>query len=288
MTSQALLPPERAGHPPAPDLARSREAAKEAIAEGMWRTDPAAEERVIAGVRVLCFPPPGPPRATLVHLHGGGFRQGCPEMIGPYAIALARSCGVEVLCPAYRLAPEYPFPAGLSDAHKVYAAWRENGALPVILAGDSAGAGLAASLTALCVAERLPPAGLITLSPWLDLTVSSGSYADNAANDPLFSREAAMAAAALYLQGASPDHPLASPLFGALEGFPPSFIAVGRGEVLLADSRQFAASLRAAGAQCSLLEIDGMHHVAVTRSLGLHGSEETFRAVVGFVDRLLG
>ena len=77
----------------------------------------------IGGVRCLRFSPSGNPRGTLLHMHGGAFRIGCPEQIAPFAAALAEACAVTVICPAYRLAPEHPFPAGLNDGYAVLRAW---------------------------------------------------------------------------------------------------------------------------------------------------------------------
>jgi len=282
------VPAERPGRPAPAELAARREGMAGAIAGGHWRTDPAPAEVVLDGVRVLRFRPAGAARGVVLHLHGGGFRQGCPEMIGPYAAALAERCGVEVVCPAYRLAPEHPFPAGLNDAAKVYRALRREGAAPLIVSGDSAGGGLAAGLTALATSEGQAPAGLILLSPWLDLTVTAKSYQANAATDPLFSREAATAAAELYLQGHPPTDPLASPLFAPLAGFPPTLVNIGDGEVLADDGRALDQALQAAGVAAELQTVPGMDHVAVTRGLTLRGAPETFAAVAGFVERVLG
>jgi acetyl esterase/lipase len=274
------------GHGPPADLIAQRLAVDGAIRSGLWQCDPAPVDRRIAGVRCLDFTPLGQPRATLLHLHGGGFRIGCPEQVGPFAAALAARCQVRVICPAYRLAPEHPFPAGLSDGWSVLSELA-NGDGPLIVSGDSAGGGLAAGLTALFAQAGGRLAGLVLLSPWLDLTVTSPCYASNAARDPLFSNASASAAAALYLQGASPDGALASPLFGPVSGFPPSYIAVGTGEVLLDDARSMAARLQAGGIDVDLHEVEGMDHVAVVRGWALIGSEETFAALTAFIDRIL-
>lgn len=287
MSAAIKLPPERPGRPPTPELAVRREGLAKAVAAGTWRTEPAAKEMTLGGVRTLCFRPNDAPRATILHLHGGGFRLGCPEMIGPFAAALADRCGVEVVCPAYRLAPEFPLPAGLADARSVLAVLRDRGGGPLILSGDSAGGGLAASLTGLCVAEASSPGGLILLSPWLDLTVTSSCYEANAATDQLFSRASAEEAADLYLQGMTAREPLASPLLGSVAGFPPTFISIGAGEVLADDGRRFHAALRAAGVAADLAVVAGMDHVAVTRGLTLPGAAETFEGMAAFINRLL-
>jgi monoterpene epsilon-lactone hydrolase len=284
MPNAAELPLERPGHPAPAELADRRRALAAAVAAGFWLTDPPAQQIAIGNVRALRFDPPGTPRGRLLHFHGGAFRMGAPEAVATFAAAVAERCGVTVTCPAYRLAPEHPFPAALIDGMAVIDALGDADGLPLFLSGDSAGGGLAAGLTALAFAQERPICGLILLSAWLDLTVTSDSYEENAETDPLFSRAAASDAAGLYLQGVSARHPLASPLLGSLAGFPPTLISVGAGEVLAADSRRLHGKLRAAGIEAILSEVAGMEHVAITRSLALPGAADTFSAISKFID----
>jgi acetyl esterase/lipase len=280
----ALLPAERAGHPAPPDLALRREQMDVAKNAGTWTVTPPPEQVELGGRRTLVFRPQGRIMGRVLHLHGGAFRLGAPEMEGPLATALAARCGVEVIAPQYRLAPEHPFPAGLRDAFSVLCALAaQDDGLPLIVSGDSAGGGLAAGLAMLAIQAGVPIAGLVLLSPWLDLTVSAPSYAANAASDPMFSRESAASGAALYLQGLDDRHPLASPLFGALSGFPRTLVSVGSGEVLADDARRFHARLEEAGAESELSDIAGMEHVAVVRSLTMPGAAETFERIVHLV-----
>ena len=239
----------------------------------------------IGGVRCLRFSPSGTTRGTILHLHGGAFRIGCPEQVAPFAASLAEACAVHVICPAYRLAPEHPFPAGLNDGWAVLRALAETATGPLILSGDSAGGGLAASLAALAHQAGIPLAGLALLSPWLDLTVTDPAYTTNAATDPLFSAEAAREAATLYLQGHIANDPLVSPLLGEVSCFPPTYVNVGTGEVLAGDAQRLRDRLEQAGVPVTLHAVDGMEHVAVTRDRGLVGSEEAFAGLVGFVER---
>jgi len=284
----AGLPRERSGIAAPADLTARREGLAAAVRSGIWQTHPAPSELRLGGVRCLRFAAPNGSRGTVLHLHGGAFRIGCPEQMGPFAAALAARCQVDVICPAYRLSPEHPFPAGLSDAWAVLTALLAQDHSPLVISGDSAGGGLAASLTAMTDRLERQPAGLVLLSPWLDLSVSNPSYAANAARDPLFSAESAQVAADLYLQGHPATDPLASPVLAAANHFPPTLINVGTGEVLLDDAVRMAARLQSAGRPVQLQRIDGMDHVAVTRGLSLPGSAETFDAVASFVDGLSG
>lgn len=117
-----------------------------------------------AGVR----PSMGAEGGTVVHFHGGGYCVGSPELALPWAGALAREAGVPVVLPDYRLAPEHPHPAALRDAVAVLQALGTEG--PVVVSGDSAGAGLALAATVELRERGLPlPAGLVMHCPWLDL-----------------------------------------------------------------------------------------------------------------------
>lgn len=284
------LPPLRQGRPAPADLAERRGQMQAAVDAGAWKTARPPVETTLGGLRTLRFAPDGPPRGYMLLFHGGGFRIGRPEFDSLFAEALVTRCGVEVVLPQYRLAPEGPFPAGLTDALTALTALREEiGDAPLIVGGDSAGGGLAASLGVLTSAGGGPRIdGLVLLSAWLDLRVSSPCYASNAASDPMFSKESANVAAELYLQGFDPEHPLASPLLAPIAAFPPTLVSVGTGEVLYDDSRLFHDKLAAAGASSRLSAIDGMEHVAVIRSLDLTGAAETFEEVAGFVERILG
>src|SRR5690349_17588198 len=55
--------------------------------------------------------------AALLHIHGGGFVMGNPEMDVARNIELVRASGCAILSVDYRLAPEHPHPAGLEDCH---------------------------------------------------------------------------------------------------------------------------------------------------------------------------
>ncbi|MCB2073379.1 MAG: alpha/beta hydrolase [Novosphingobium sp.] len=288
MSATVAIPPERAGRPAPPDLAERREQMGAAVASGVFATKRPPVETTFDGKRTLRFSPESEARGWMLQLHGGGFRIGRPEFEGPFAEALAARCGIEVVVPQYRLAPEGPFPAGLNDALSALTALRAQiGDAPLVVGGDSAGGGLAAALGVLSAQGMAPRIdALVLLSPWLDLTVSAPAYAENA-DDPMFSKEQADIAAELYLQGFDPTHPLASPLLAPVASLPPTLISVGTGEVLRDDSLRFHDKLLAAGVRSELSAIDGMEHVAVVRSMELTGAAETFEAVAAFVESVL-
>jgi epsilon-lactone hydrolase len=291
MTQTITIPAERAGREAPTDLAERRAMMAAAADAGMLPgpVRPAAET-TIEGVRTLTVSPEGKsPRGYLLMLHGGGYRLGRPENDARFAERIADRCGIEVVLPAYRLAPENPFPAGFNDAWKSLVALRARiGDAPLMVGGDSAGGGLAAALGVYAASQGGPRVdGALLFSPWVDMTITAASFKENAETDQLFPEASAQTASDTYMQGFDLKHPLASPLFADLTGFPPAFINVGNGEALRDDSLSFHAKLQAAGVRSELLGIDGMEHVAPVRSEDLVGAAESFEAVAAFVDSLL-
>ena len=196
---------------------------------------------------------PAAPRLTIIHFHGGGYRMGAARGWVPFAARLADQTRARVVVPDYRLAPEHPFPAALHDAVSVHAALADT---PIVLSGDSAGGGLAAALASL-----VRPRGVVLLSPWLDLTVTAGSFVSRAGSDALFSKASAQEAASQYLQGHSAEDPLASPLFADPSGFPPTLLFASADESLLDDTMGFAARLAEARVPVETHIVPGMPHV---------------------------
>lgn len=204
-----------------------------------------------------------PGDAAVLFLHGGAYATGSPTTHWPLYARLARLSGIEHLAPDYRLAPEAPFPAALEDAE---AAWRgliTRGIEPgrIVLAGDSAGGGLALALLARLCAAGTPPAGLVAFSPWTDLTGAGASLAENAARDPMLPAGQMQRAVDLYLQGAAPDDPGASPLYAAFPGCPPVHLQHAETEILRDDTLRMADRLRSFGAEVTVQSWPDAPHV---------------------------
>lgn len=201
---------------------------------------------------------------TLVYLHGGGYFFCSPRTHRPITAFLARHVPARVLVPEYRLAPEHPFPAAVEDALASVRWLLANGvrAQDLVLAGDSAGGGLAlAVLIALREAGTTLPAAAACLAPWTDLTASGTSISANSESDAWMYGETVKLGAELYLAGEPATNPLASPLHGDLWGLPPLLLHVSDSEVLLDDSVRLAEKARAAGVSVQLKVWRGLPHI---------------------------
>ena len=188
----------------------------------------------------------------VLYLHGGSYVSGSPALYRDLTWRLATICRARVLCINYRLAPEHPFPAALDDAVAAYRWLLAQGARPrhVALMGDSAGGGLALATLLRLRDEGTPlPAAAAVVSPWTDLALTGESLQNNAPVDPMIPIKLAPRMVDLYLAGAEPHHPYASPLCGDPTGLPPTLIQVGGDEVLRDDATRMAERMRAAGCQ---------------------------------------
>src|SRR5580693_10750349 len=132
--------------------------------------------------------PGSDPSRVLTFLHGGGYCSGSLVSHRRMVTEAGRAAKIRTLAVAYRLAPEYPFPAGLDDALSVYRFLRGQGiaASHIAVAGDSAGGGLTVALiNQLLALHEEAPACAWLCSPWTDLTMSGTTLATKALIDPL-------------------------------------------------------------------------------------------------------
>jgi acetyl esterase/lipase len=209
-------------------------------------------------------PPGEAPQRLLLYLHGGGYISGSPSSHRSLIARLCRTAGAAALSLDYRLAPEFPFPAGLRDAVDAYRMLIAKAYPPesIVLAGDGAGGGLAvATLMAIRNGGMPLPAGLIAMSPWADLTLSGWSIMQNADSDTAMSWDLLFVSARHYLKGANPADPYASPVFGSMRDFPPIMIHAGSREILRDDASRLGELAAAANVPVSVEVYDGMPHL---------------------------
>ena len=140
-----------------------------------------SEALPVENIPALMLTPEGdyPEDCLILHCHGGAYVSG--KLIQAKAIA-ALVCGaaqIRTVTFAYRLAPEYPYPAAVEDALTVWNTLMAQGFSPnrIVLVGESAGGNLCLSLCQKLRAQhRTLPAALALLSPWADLQQTGASY----------------------------------------------------------------------------------------------------------------
>lgn len=204
-------------------------------------------------IRCLLFTPArGASASALLHIHGGGFVMGNPEMDAARNIELARATGCTILSVDYRLAPEHPHPAGLEDCHAALV-WLASEAKSLGVSrdrigviGESAGGGLAASL-ALVARDRksVPLSSQVLIYPML--VPHAQAVDDERTGHFIWSRASNTFAWSAYLGTRTVDVGTIAGLAPNVGGLPPTFLVVGELDLFVHDNLGYASRLVAAG-----------------------------------------
>jgi acetyl esterase/lipase len=204
-----------------------------------------------------------PSRGHVVYLHGGAYVNPISRWHWAFIARLVDKLGITFTVPLYPRAPQHDCVAASNFLLSVYrdlVASRD--ASDLVVMGDSAGGGLTMSLALQARAANLPaPAGLVLVSPWLDVAMSDPAQEEIERIDPLLMRPG-LAAAGRWYAGALPAHdPRVSPIHGELGGLPPTLLFCGTRDILLSDARRLAARAAAEGVEVEYHEAPGLMHV---------------------------
>ncbi|PKQ04257.1 MAG: alpha/beta hydrolase [Alphaproteobacteria bacterium HGW-Alphaproteobacteria-11] len=229
---------------------------------------------------------------VLVFVHSGSFIFGQSRLFQSLAARICKQAHAKALSVDYRLAPESPFPAAISDVAAAYEWLLAEGAEPaqIQFVGDSAGGGIALGALLLLRERGIPmPAGLVLLAPWADMTLSGRSVLTNARKATLANNiEIMMVCRELYLQGHAPGDPLASPVFADLEGLPPALIQASTVDILLDDAVRIDEALRRAGIDSELSLHPPMPHGWQRLGTLLPESRRAIEEIGDFIARRFG
>ena len=257
---------------------------------------PAARDTLVTSVggtiAVRVFVPYADPRGIIVLYHPGGWALGGAAESAAFAAALAARTGCAVVCPGYRLAPEYRYPTAVQDAWAALE-WAADsitavaGArVPLIVAGEGAGGGLAA-VVARWSFERGGPAvdAQVLLCPVTDADFGSLSATDPA-NQLLAGRDAMMWFWDMYApDAAARRHPDASPLEAVfLTGLPPAVIVTAEHDVVRDGGELYAMRLVQAGVPVEHRRFAGQMH-GFTGVLSLPGSADSRAFIAAALER---
>jgi len=241
-------------------------------------------------VRVLV--PDADPRGVIVFYHPGGWALGGVAEAVPFASALAARTACAVVCPGYRLAPEYRYPTAVQDAWAALE-WAAGSvvagaSVPLIVAGEGAGGALAA-VVARWSFERGGPGvdAQVLLCPVTDADVGSLSCMDPA-NQLLVGRDALIWFWDMYAPDeAARRHPDASPLEGVfLTGVPPAVIVTAEHDVARDGGELYAMRLVQAGVPVEHQRFAGQMH-GFTGVLSLPGSAEALGFIATALDAVV-
>lgn len=218
------------------------------------------------GVRALwCIPVDADPDRVLLHGHLGGTVVASMHSDRKAAAHIAKAAGARSLVLDYRRSPEHKFPAQVDDVRTAYNWVLAQGYRPENIAsvGHSIGGNFAVGLAmALRDEGAALPGAIVSISPWVDLTMTNETYTSNAESDRLLSRPLAEFFRSSWLDGTGMDFddPRVSLLAADLSGLPPTAVFWGADELLAGEDTDFARRLEAAGNDVLVREVEGGQH----------------------------
>ncbi|MDI1302601.1 MAG: alpha/beta hydrolase [bacterium] len=200
---------------------------------------------------------------VILHFHGGAFMAGSPKTHRAMGAEFAARANAVVYMLDYRLAPEHAYPAALDDGLAAYQALLAQGYAPqhIVFGGDSGGCAHILNLAMALREKGLPlPAALVLISPYIDITLSTGSVTTFKARDPMVTAHALHRGSEGYRGAIPAGDARVSPLFADLHGLPPMLVQAGGEEILLDDALRLLERGRAAGVSVDCRIYEGMWH----------------------------
>lgn len=264
------LPLHVTGRTPFRALVRLANAKSTAVLDGV-RTRRADVGTAAAPVSAIIHEPTtrSTPCGALVWCFGGGLISGSAEHVNDVASYFARTHGIIVIVPDYRLAPEHPYPAAIDDCYAALQWTVENSAElgvsveRIAVGGESAGAGLAAAM-----AQRAYDAGIslclqLLIHPMLDdrTVLRAESNREVYLTWTVPSNRYGWTSYLQHEPGESESRPYAVPARRAdLNGLAPAWISVGEVDQFHDECTEYARRLDAAGVPVEVVVVPGAHH----------------------------
>ena len=195
---------------------------------------------------------------VILYLHGGAYNLCSYNTHKRMVSRIAISAKTNAILINYRLAPEHPYPAALEDAMAAYNDLINKNYKHIIIAGDSAGGGLAMALLFKIRAENLrTPTCAVVLSPWMDLSFSMW---EPSAHAIIYLEQLKMYARNYYMEH-DPADPYISPLFGNFDNLPPVLLQVTSAEALYHEIMSTAEKMKNEKVNVTLQTWDEVIHV---------------------------
>lgn len=203
------------------------------------------------------------PTATLFYVHGGAFVSPIDRFHVRYATRLATRLGLRVVMPQYPLAPRHTWHDSVAPLVDSASGWIERSPDGLVLAGDSAGGGLALAVAmGLRDAGQQLPTRLLLHAPWGDLTTSTPETKAYAKIDTWL-KYSKLLAYADWWAGSPADlgRPEVSPTLADLNGLPPALVLAGTRDLLLPGCRLLADRAAKSDWELTYMERPGLVHV---------------------------
>jgi acetyl esterase len=247
-------------------------------------------------IRLRVYQPEGEPQAIIEFMHGGGWTIGSIKQSDAACRHFARNTRCIVVSVDYRLAPEHPFPTAVDDCfaalqwiafHKPELAGERD--LPLIVAGDSAGANLSAVLCLLARDAAGPKiSAQILLGPSTDGDIDAPELA--AFESPFLNIQEIAWFFDQYVPNRLQrgDFRMSPMRAVSHAGLPPAFIATAEHDILRVHGEAYGRRLTEAGVPAMVCRYPGTTHSFVVVNGEFERSREAYSDIAAFIRGFAG
>jgi len=241
-------------------------------------------------VPMRLYVPKAPPRALMLHIHGGGWTLGDIASSDASSRTYAEQLRCALLSVEYRLAPEHPFPAAVDDCLAALNWTAANATrllgqdLPLIVGGDSAGGNLSAVMCLLARDAGGPKiAAQLLLNPATDADIDAPAL--SAFESPFLTRDEMLWFYDQYVPADAARHdPRLAPIRAtSLAGLPPAFVLTCEYDLLRAEGEAYGRLLAEAGVATVIKRYPGATHSFIVQGPGLARGQEAFADLDAFI-----
>lgn len=293
--NQAIAQAKEDGVVATPELARANLAKLAAFVTQVPKLAYAEEGYVFADqmeIPVKVYSPaPEEELPVLIYFHGGGHMCGSTELYDPMCRKIAIAARCIVISVEYRLAPEFPYPAGINDCEDVVKGFHQvlknvQYGNKVLIAGDSAGGAICTTLAIRAMTDKsLKIDKQILIYPSVDYTSSMPSVEENGTGFLLEKTRIQW-----YFDNYFDDYEdraEMSPLFGPFDAtMPESLVVIAGCDPLRDEGLEYAKKLRLAGVNVEVREFENMIHAFMNiEDLVSEECRELYSLIGSFVNR---
>lgn len=212
---------------------------------------------------VTLTPKAAAPVGELLYIHGGAYVHPLVEPHWHIIEHLAADRPMRISVPLYALAPEHTGDEAYAKLHQLYDTITTSG-LPLVIAGDSAGAAIVMACTLRARDEqRTAPAAVLLFSPWVDASMTNPDIAAIERRDPMLGSEGLRWAAERWAGTRTTTDPWISPINDSLENLPQIAVFQGGTDIFAPDAKRFVDKAVAAGTTAEFHLYPDAFHVFV-------------------------
>ena len=221
---------------------------------------------------------------VIIYIHGGAYVSQLNEFQVSTAMKLAKKTNSKIYIPLYPLAPKHTFEESYELLDKLYSKIiSENEYSKIIIAGDSAGGGLALGFGEYLLTKEIRrPDYYILISPWIDISMENEDIKDYEEVDPMLNKIALIVDGDAWRGNVSNKDYRVSPLFGNMEGLSNVFITIGTREILYPDALLLYDKLVTSGVNAKLEIGKNMNHTYV--GYPIVEADEAIEKIVEFIN----